>query len=164
MSDKPSVYIETTIPSFLTSRPSTNLIVAAKQEITRQWWERRKAQYELFISQYVLDEVSAGDTDAAEKRLGAVKKIDILEVDDEVLRLSAEIMATGLIPAKANTDAAHIAISARHSVDFLMTWNCTHIANAEIMSRINFVISKAGYFLPIICTPDELFGGEDYER
>ncbi len=87
----------------------------------------------------------------------------MLEVDGEVLRLATAIMSTGLIPRKAETDAAHIAVAARHSMDFLITWNCGHIANAEILGRINFVVAETGYFLPIICTPDELFGGDENE-
>ena len=163
MERKPSIYLETTIPSFLTSRPSTNLIVAAKQEVTRQWWERRKAKFELLISQYVLDEAAAGDAQAATRRLEAIRELDLLEIDEEVLRLAASIVEAGVIPPRAQTDAAHIAVAARHSVDFLLTWNCTHIANAEIMPRINFLVSRAGYFMPTICTPEELGGGEDYE-
>lgn len=163
MTEKSAVYIETTIPSFLTARPSVNLIVAGKQEVTRQWWEARKDHYHLFLSQYVLDEAAGGASEAAKKRLEAIDEIELLEVDEEVLLLADEIMKTGLIPEKARTDAAHIAVAVRHSMDFLLTWNCTHIANAEILSRINFVVWNAGYFLPTICTPDELFGGENDE-
>lgn len=163
MIEKPSVYIETTIPSFLTARPSINLIVAGKQEVTRQWWERRREHYHLFLSQYVLDEAAGGDSEAAGKRLEAIDDIELLEVDEEVLRLAGEIMKTGLIPQKAQTDAAHIAVATRHSMDFLLTWNCAHIANAEIFSRIKFAVMNAGHSLPTICTPDELFGGENDE-
>jgi len=118
----------------------------------------------LFISQFVLDEASAGDEEAAKRRLEVLVGIDILEVDRKVLRLTDKIMETGLIPSKAQTDAAHIAVAARHNVEYLLTWNCTHIANAEILSRINYVVAEAGFFLPTICTPDELFGGESYEE
>lgn len=163
MKKKPTVYLETTIPSYLTARPSTNLIVAGKQEITRQWWERRKEKYNLLISQYVLDEASNGDPEAAQKRVHAISDIALLEVDEQIISLAERIMKTGLIPLKADIDAAHIAVASRHSIDFLLTWNCTHIANAEILVKINHVVSEAGYFLPTICTPDELFGGENYE-
>ena len=163
MEEKSTIYLETTIPSFLTARPSNNLIVAGKQEVTRQWWERRKEKYQLFLSQYVLDEASSGDTDAAKKRMEMLEGIDLLSVDEEVIQLAKVILSTGIIPIKASTDAGHIAVATRHGIDFIITWNCTHIANAEILSRINYIVSKEGYFLPIICTPDELFGGEENE-
>jgi predicted nucleic acid-binding protein len=157
------VYIETTIPSFLTSRPSNKLILAGKQALTRQWWERRREKYDLFISQYVLDEASKGDAEAAERRMNAISHIEMLEVDNDVILLAEKIMQSGIIPPKADTDALHIAVASRHSIDFLLTWNCTHIANAEIFVKINHIVTESGYFLPTICTPDELFGGEDYE-
>lgn len=163
MDVKPTVYIETTIPSFLTAWPSDNLITAGKQAVTRQWWERRKEKYELYISQFVLDEAGRGDKNAAQRRIEALESVDLLEVDDEVISLAEKIVDTRLIPPKAHTDAAHIAIASRHGIDFLLTWNCTHIANAEIMSSINYVVSEGGFYLPTICTPDELFGGEDNE-
>jgi predicted nucleic acid-binding protein len=157
------VYIETTIPSFLTSRPSNKLILAGKQALTRQWWERRRGKYDLFISQYVLDEASKGDSEAAERRMNAIRHIEMLEVDNDVILLAEKIMQSGIIPPKADTDALHIAVASRHSIDFLLTWNCTHIANAEILVKINHIVTESGYFLPTICTPDELFGGDDYE-
>jgi len=161
MSEKPAVYVETTIPSFLTGRPSNNLILAGKQELTRQWWDERKGGFDLFVSQYVLDEAASGDPEAARRRMLALEGIPLLEVDDETLRLADLIMATRLIPPKSKTDAGHIAVAARHSTDYLLTWNCAHIANAEILPAINFVVSEAGFILPTICTPDELFGGAE---
>ena len=158
---KPRLYIETTIPSFLTGRRSINLILAGKQEVTLQWWEERRHHYDLHISQFVVDEASQGDPDAAKKRLELLIDIKMLEVDSKTLELAKRILASGIIPAKSATDAAHIAIAARYGIEFLMTWNCTHIANAEILSRINYIVSDAGFFLPTICTPDELFGGQE---
>jgi predicted nucleic acid-binding protein len=163
MNEKPTVYLETTIPSFLTSRPSINLIIAGKQEVTRQWWENRRGKYQLFISQYVIDEAGGGDVEAAKRRLEAINGIDVLEIDEEVLDLAEKILRTGLIPVKASTDAAHIAVAAKHGMDFLVTWNCTHIANAEILAKLNYSVFESGYYLPTICTPDELFGGEEHE-
>ena len=158
---KPTLYLETTIPSFLTARPSNNLVVAGKQEVTRQWWEKRKVAYDLFISQLVIDEALKGDPDAAGKRMDAIEGIVSLEIDDEVVQVTEKIMEAGVIPKKSATDAAHIAVASRHGVDYLMTWNCAHIANAEILGRMSFVVAEAGYYLPIICTPDELFGGHE---
>jgi len=163
MENKFSVYLETTIPSFLTARPSNNLVVAGKQEVTRQWWEKRKEKYALYISQYVLDEAARGNPDVAKKRMVVLEGIDLLEVDEDVIRLARVIIDSEIIPQKASTDAGHIAVATRHGIDFLITWNCTHIANAEILCKINYIVSEAGYHLPTICTPDELFGGEENE-
>ncbi|MFV9691960.1 MAG: type II toxin-antitoxin system VapC family toxin [Desulfobacteria bacterium] len=163
MENKFSVYLETTIPSFLTARPSNNLVVAGKQEVTRQWWEKRKEKYALYISQYVLDEAARGNPDVAKKRMVVLEGIDLLEVDEDVIRLARVIIDSEIIPQKASTDAGHIAVATRHGIDFLITWNCTHIANAEILCKINYIVSEAGYHLPTICTLDELFGGEENE-
>lgn len=161
MEAKPTVYLETTIPSFLTAGPSNNLIVAGKQETTRQWWERRKEKYDLFVSQLVIDEAGKGDAAAARRRMEIVEGVPSLEIDAEVVRVTGEIMESGVIPPKAATDAGHIAVASRHGMDYLMTWNCTHIANAEILGRISYLVYEAGYWLPVVCTPDELFGAEE---
>jgi hypothetical protein len=164
MDEKLTVCLETTIPGFLTGRPSNDLILAGKQEVTRQWWEGRRMHYNLVISQFVIDEASGGDPDAAGKRLSVLENIPLLEIDGEVLDLTDRILATGIIPSKAATDAAHIAISARRDVDFLMTWNCTHIANAEIVAKIRVIVERAGYRCPVICTPHELLGLHENEN
>lgn len=164
MDQKLTVYLETTIPSFLTGRPANDLILAGKQEVTRQWWASRLEHYLPVVSQFVIDEASAGDPTAAQKRLSSLEGIPLLEIDEAVLELTDQILSSGIIPPKAATDAAHIAVAARHCVDFLMTWNCTHIANAEIMGKIRTVLEFAGYSSPIICTPNELFGTEENEN
>ena len=160
---KPSVYIETTIPSFLAARASRDVVLAGRQVITRQWWDDRRQHYRLFISQYVLDEAARGDEDAASKRIEHLQGIELLLVDEEVMRLAALIVAAGIIPEKSATDAGHIAVAARHGVDFLLTWNCVHIANAENMKRIGVVLRQEGYESPVICTPDEL-AGDDFNE
>ena len=164
MIEKPTVYLETTIPSYLTARPSSNLIIAGEQAITREWWESRKAMYRLFISEAVVEEACRGDAKAARKRLEAISDLEELSIDESVLSLTREILGTGLIPEKASADALHIAVASRHGIDYLVTWNCKHIANAEIIRRISYVISKCSYFVRIICTPRELFGGEEDEK
>ena len=155
---KPSLYLETTIPSYLVSRPSRDLIVAARQEITRQWWDNRKTDFRIVVSQVVLDEAAAGDRDAARKRLAMLRKFPLSPVNEEVISLAEKIMKSRVIPRKAARDAAHIAVSAVHAIDFLLTWNCVHLANAECFPRIEEVCLSAGHRCPIICTPDELLG------
>ena len=156
----PTIYIETTIPSYLAARQSSDVIVAGKQETTRLWWNTRRPHYVLTASQFVLDEATRGNPDAAQRRLQLLADIPLLLVDEEAVSLTQLILQAGVIPQKAAFDAAHIAVATRHGVDFLLTWNCTHIANAEIMRTVRRVIENAGYAMPVICTPHELFGGE----
>lgn len=128
------------------------------------WWDKRRHHYDLHISQFVIDEASQGDSQAAAKRLAVLADIKMLDVDNTSLQLTKRILDSGIIPTKSATDAAHIAIASRYSIEFLITWNCTHIANAEILSRINYIVSKEGFVLPTICTPDELFGGYENDK
>jgi hypothetical protein len=163
MNPKATVYLETTIPSFLTGRPSNNLVLAGQQQLTRRWWSTRKRHYSLFISELVIEEAGKGDSQAARKRIDSIKNLPLLEIDDEAIKLGARILKIGVIPQKAAADAGHIAVAARHGIDYLLTWNCKHIANAEIIRRLDQVIRDAGYLAPTICTPTELFGGQDHE-
>jgi predicted nucleic acid-binding protein len=133
---KSSLYLETTVPSYLTSRPSRDLIIAGHQEITREWWEKRRDTFQLYISQLVIDEASAGDPVAARERLKILQDLPLLDITPEVTELATGILASGKIPRKAATDAAHIAIAAVHGMDFLVTWNCVHIANAAIAKAL----------------------------
>jgi hypothetical protein len=156
---KPKLYLETTIPSYLTSRPSKNVVVAGHQKITHAWWKNRRQDFLICISQFVLDEISLGDSVLASKRATIVKSLDILEVNDAVTHLAERFLASKVVPKKAAADAAHIAIAAVHNMNYLMTWNCTHIANAEMSVKIKHVCEKSGYSTPVICTPEELMGG-----
>lgn len=153
---KPRIYLETTIPSYLTAWPSRDLVRGAHQQITRAWWDRRRDDFDLFISQFVLDEAGAGDPSAAQRRLAVMNDLQLLDASEEVELLASELVTRVPLPAKAATDALHIAIAAINGMDYLLTWNCTHIANAELRSRIELVIRERGYEPPIICTPEEL--------
>lgn len=156
---KPKLYLETTIPSYLTSRPSKNVIVAGHQRITHVWWKNRRQDFIIFISQFVLDEISLGDPALASKREKLIKSLDMLEVNDAVIHLVERFVASKVVPKKAAADAAHIAIAAVHNMTYLLTWNCTHIANAEMSMKIKNVCEKCGYNAPVICTPEGLMGG-----
>jgi len=164
MANKPTIYIETTIPSFLTARPSGDLVSAGRQLITRQWWERNRSEYDLFISEIVLDEASKGDVNAARLRLEILHGLPLLKVDEPTLVLTREILESGVIPEKAAADAGHVAVAARYGMNFLLTWNCAHIANAAIWAKLGERVKKGGYGLPVICTPDELLAGGQNER
>ncbi len=154
---KPTVYIETTIPSLLTAWPSRDLLIAAAQAATREWWETRD-RYELCVSEEVLREAGRGDAAAAAQRLAAIGDCIILPVTGDVERLTERILDAGLIPSRAIRDAIHIAVTAVHRVDYLLTWNCRHINNATIQRRLEAVCRAAGHELPVICTPNGLLG------
>ncbi|MGD9855498.1 MAG: type II toxin-antitoxin system VapC family toxin [Planctomycetaceae bacterium] len=152
------VYLETTIPSYLAAWPSRDLLQAARQQITHHWWTNERKQFDLCISQIVLDEVSDGDARASNDRLQILQDLPLLGLTEEVNDLAQAIMDSGLLPQKATRDAVHIAIAAVHHVDILLTWNCRHIANAAIMKELDEVVAQSGYELPILCTPEELMG------
>ncbi|HHH76061.1 MAG TPA: DNA-binding protein [Phycisphaerae bacterium] len=158
------LYIETTIPSYLVARPSRDLIVAGHQQLTLDWWDTRSSDFDLFVSQFVIDEASLGDPEMIKKRLGVINSLDQLEIVDEVGVLAEKIVIAGAIPEKASTDAAHIAVAAVHAVDYLLTWNCTHIANAEILKVVRRICETEGFACPIICTPEELMGDDNNEE
>jgi len=151
-----SVYIETTIVGHIAGRIHPDPIVAARQQMTRDWWRDEAARYEVFISQVVLEECSQGDPSAAAERLDVVKDIDLLEASDDVDDLADTLISERAIPASEPRDAFHIAIAAVNGVDYLLTWNCKHMANATLRSRIEKVCRDAGFEPPIICTPEEL--------
>jgi hypothetical protein len=154
---KQTLYMETTIPSYLTSRPSRDLIIAGHQQVTKEWWEKRRGAFEIYISQLVIDEASAGDPDAARERMLLLQSFATLDITPEVGHLASAILASGILPRKAATDAAHIAIAAVHGMDFLLTWNCVHIANAVIAKAVARICRQHGWESPVICTPEELF-------
>jgi hypothetical protein len=156
---KPRLYLETTIPSYLTAWPSRDLIVAAHQQITQEWWRTRRDAFEMYISQFVLDEAGAGDSQAARERLDVLKPFPLLDISPEVSQLAAALLEAGIIPSRAARDAAHIAICAIHGIDYLMTWNCAHIANATIIKTVQAVCVQNRCACPVICTPEELMGG-----
>lgn len=150
------VYIETTIPSFLTALPSRDIVIAGKQVATRLWWEKRGPLFELYISPFVLEEAALGDAAAARRRLEMLANLAVLGVDGEVGRIAERLVSSGAIPARAATDASHLAVATRHGMDFFLTWNCIHLANAQMLSRVLTALRETGYEPPVVCTPDEL--------
>ena len=153
---KPRVYIETTIPSYLTARPSRDLILAAnQQQLTREWWSKRN-HFELYVSRLVVQECQAGDQVAATDRLGSLAGLPLLEQTPEVDNLAEDLFRKISLPKRASADAFHIAIAAVHGIDYLLTWNCTHIANVTLRPKIEEICREAKYEPPLICTPQEL--------
>jgi hypothetical protein len=153
-----TVYIETTVVSYLTAQPSRDVRVAGHQQTTQLWWAKRRGEFECFVSKMVIDEISDGDPVEAGKRLDAVKDIFVIQVTGEVAVLTRAIMAGGALPPKAVADATHVAAAAVQGIDFLITWNCKHLANAQIVRKVNSICTNLGYRMPVICTPDELLG------
>lgn len=159
MSVARAVYIETSIFSYLASRPSRDLVVAARQQLTHAWWQGRRLEFDLYVSQVVLDEAWAGDPDAAQRRAEFLAGLSLLDLTPEVAELAATLIARVPLPPRAAADAAHIAAATHHGMHFLLTWNSTHIANAELRPRVERVCRELGYAPPVLCTPDELMGG-----
>jgi predicted nucleic acid-binding protein len=151
---KQTLYLETTIVSYLTAMPSHDLVVAAHQQVTRDWWETRP-EFELYISQFVLDEAGAGDAEAAQRRLDALVDLPILDLTPDVGMVAGEILRLGGMPPKAYVDALHVATAAAHGIEYLLTWNCRHIANPTLRARIEAICRETGFEPPVICTPVE---------
>ena len=150
-----TVYVETTIVSYLTARPSRNAVLAAHQAVTQAWWRGRSA-YDLRVSQLVLDEASAGDSVMRARRLRALRGLPVLSLTDPATHVAKQLVRKGALPEKATVDAFHIGVAAAHQVTYLLTWNCKHLANATMRSTIEAVCRSAGLTPPIICTPEEL--------
>jgi len=153
---KPKIYVETSVVSYLTARPSRDLIIAANQQITEEWWQTRQAGFDLYISQMVVQEAGAGDPIAAQQRLQVLEEIPLLELNEEALTFAEYLVQEGPIPPNAVEDALHIAVAALNGMDYLLTWNFKHLANATMRYKIEQMCRQKGYEPPIICTPQEL--------
>jgi hypothetical protein len=153
---KPKVYLETSVISYLASWPSRDLIVAANQQLTQEWWQVRRQDFDLFISQLVIQEASAGNEGAAQRRLQVVADIPLLTLSEEVMNFAERLVKEGPMPREAVEDALHIAVATLNGMDYLLTWNFRHIANATMRYKIERVCRLAGLEPPIICTPQEL--------
>jgi hypothetical protein len=155
---KPTVYIETSIVSYLTARKSRDIIIAAHQKLTREWWKSKRRSFDCYGSEAVIREATAGDAREAKRRLKRLNEVRVLEATAEARELAQLFLTRKVVPLKAAEDAAHIAIATVNGMDFILTWNCKHIANARLVARLAEVCGSVGYELPIICTPEELMG------
>ncbi|CCI19664.1 conserved hypothetical protein [Microcystis aeruginosa PCC 9807] len=153
-----TVYIETSVIGYLTARSTKNLIIAANIEITREWWEFRRNDFILYTSEAVLEEVAKGDTAIASQRLDILRDFPLLALNDATQDLAKQFLTRSNLPPKAKVDAIHIAAATVHGMDYLLTWNCKHIANAQIQGKLAEITLGCGYVLPILCTPNELMG------
>lgn len=158
---KPVVYIETTIISYLAARTSRKIVTAGQQRLTADWWKLRRPDFELVVSDAVHVEASRGDSAAAQRRIELLEGLRIIPLNDEVRAIAQRLITNGGIPPKAAQDAIHVAAAASGNADFLLTWNCTHIANAALRPRIELICREAGVRPPVICTPLELMEDRD---
>ena len=154
------MYLETSIISYLRQKPSTQVVLAARQLLTHQWWNDERSNYQLVASQLVIDEASAGNPSLAAERLQLLAGIPLLQLDPVIADIADEIMSRAILPEKARTDALHIATVAHHRIQYLLTWNCRHIANARILPRIHDVLNDLLIPIPVICTPEEMVGND----
>jgi hypothetical protein len=157
---KPRIYIETTVPSYLVAHTSRNLRLAADQESTQTWWSKHRHDYDLFISEVVLVEVSRGNAESAAARLAALQGIAVLDNLPAAKILTEQLLAEAIIPPVAAEDAIHLGLAAAHSLDYLLTWNCRHINNPMLRRKIEQACAACGLECPVICSPAELMRGE----
>ena len=158
---KPTVYIETSVVSYLTARPSRDVVTAAYQKITRDWWSVATHRFDLVVSALVRAEAGVGDAIAAKARMDALAPVPLVEATVDTERLAERLIDVGAVPRQAADDAAHIAIAVTNKIDFLVTWNFRHIANAAMRMRIEQACRQAGFVPPVICTPNELLEDDD---
>ena len=152
---RPTVYVETSVISYLVARPSTDLLTRAHQKTTQEWWAER-ARFQLYVSSFVADEAKQGEPAYATQRLGVIATLLVLDVPEDVDRVARALLLRGSLPRKAETDALHVAVAAVNGVDYLVTWNLRHIANPAMRRRIEEVCRSCGFEPPILCTPEEL--------
>jgi hypothetical protein len=151
-----SVYIESSVISYITSRPSRDIVTSARQAISVEWWEAYKHSFELFVSELVLEEIGSGDSRAASTRLAIIEGIPVLVATPNALTLAKSLIVENAIPASSMEDALHISIAAVQGVDFLLTWNFKHINNANTRDKITQVINRSNFRSPVLCSPEEL--------
>ena len=152
------VYLETTVISYLAARASRDVIIKAHQEVTRAWWLKRRKYFELMVSDVVLEELDRGNKTAAASRLAYARNLNVVLSAEPSIALARLLLKQRAVPAVAEVDALHIGVATANGADYLLTWNCRHIANAEMRAKIGAVCRDAGYEPPVICTPEELMG------
>jgi hypothetical protein len=153
---KPTVYIETSIVSYLTAKPSRDLIVAGHQQITQEWWENMRPKVECFVSPFVIQEVSRGDKESAQRRLESISGFPVLELNEEIQKLAYRYYVAIKIPESALIDASHLAVATWHNMDYLLSWNSKHIVSGRVRKILEEINSSLNIHTPVMCTPEEL--------
>ncbi len=158
-----TVYIETSVVSLLVATPSRDVLIAGQQQATRDWWQLRRDCFACITSDETRAEAARGDAEQARRRRAALAELPSLPITPEVEKLAAEFLRTGALPAAARSDAIHLAVASMVRADYLLTWNCRHLANAQILRRLEREAKRFGWELPTVCTPLELMGDSTYE-
>lgn len=153
-----TVYIETSVVSYLAALPSHDPVVAWRQKLTRAWWTNQREKFLCFVSQEVIVEIVAGNPGAAARRKAAIENLPLLAMDNQTAKLAKDLMAHGLLPPNARADASHLAASICAEMDYLLTWNYRHLANAVVLHHMESFLERRGLKLPRVCTPEELMG------
>lgn len=159
---RPRLYLETTIPSYLTARPSQDLRKLRLQKITQRWWNSWRTQFHIHVSDSVWNEVGRGDPEAARRRIVAIDRLPELKTNDSALSLRSKFLEGGGIPLKSEEDAMHMALATVHRMEFLLTWNCAHLVNPHIARRIAAICQSENFSCPIVCTPEQLLERYEY--
>ena len=153
-----TIYIETTIVSYLVANPSRDSLVAAHQNVTRQWWQNERQRYKCVTSEEVLREALLGDAEMSRRRAESLAGLAVLEVGESARNLARELLAEKILPPAAASDAIHAAVSSLQGVNILLTWNCRHLANPHLLGKLRNFMALHGLALPEVCTPIELMG------
>lgn len=153
---KPTVYIETSVISYLTAKPSRDLIVAGHQQITLEWWEKVRAQVTCFVSPFVIQEVARGDKEFAQRRLAAIAEFPVLALNEAIDELARKYFISMTIPEKSRIDAFHLAMATWYRMDYVLSWNCKHIASGRVQKMLRELNAHLGVHTPVMCTPEEL--------
>ncbi len=144
----------------MTARPTDNLILAANIKITQDWWDECRSSLVLYTSEIVEDEAAKGDSAIAAQRLNLLQSLIFLDLTEEAIELAQEFLQQSNLPPKASNDALHMALATVYGLNYLLTWNCKHMANAQIQRKLSQISLELGYKLPFVCTPYELMGFE----
>ena len=156
MRNMQTVYIETTIPSYLAAYPSSHPSIAADQSAMHEWWQNERSRFRLYTSVFTLDEAGRGDAGAAARRMKFLEGIPELAIPPELPLIEGDIIKLFRLPPRAHTDASHLALAVLHRMDYLLTWNCAHLANASHQKELMEYCTYHGLHVPIVCTPESL--------
>lgn len=154
---KEKIYIETSIPSYISAEDNDNPVIYGHQIVSREWWANEKEKYELFISEAVITEISKGDNISAKKRLKLLENIPLLEYNEKVTQITEKYVSVLNLPDHLRVDMMHIGFAVYYEIDYLLTWNCSHINNAHMKRQFGKINVSLGYNSPVICTPEELY-------
>jgi hypothetical protein len=154
-----TIYIETTVVSYLVANPSRDTILTAHQQLTRQWWQDERQHYQCVTLAEVLKEAGLGDMEMSRRRVEALSGLTVLAVDKSARSLAQELLAARILPPAAASDAIHAVVAAQCGINILLTWNCRHLANPHLLGKLRQFVGRHGLTLPEICTPIELMGG-----